>query len=87
MGHGSRAFINHFSLVSSLYYYVHIIFQSCPSLTEWTPWSECSKTCGGGTQKRMRGCVKSGRIRQQANNEEDYEYYDEECEEELEETK
>ena len=38
-------------------------------------------------QKRMRGCVKSGRIRQKDNNEEDYEYYDEECEEELEETK
>lgn len=25
--------------------------------TEWTPWSVCSKTCGGGSQLRNRNCT------------------------------
>ncbi len=29
----------------------------CPDWTEWTPWTECSLTCGGGTQQRIRDCV------------------------------
>jgi hypothetical protein len=30
---------------------------SPPEWTEWAEWSECTKTCGGGSQKRARKCV------------------------------
>ena len=29
----------------------------CPVFTEWSSWTECSKTCGSGKQKRERECV------------------------------
>ena len=29
----------------------------CPFVTEWSQWSECSKTCGGGTRSKKRECV------------------------------
>ena len=29
----------------------------CPVFTEWSTWTECSKTCGNGNQKRERECV------------------------------
>ena len=44
------------------------MFQSCPSVTGWSPWSDCSSSCGGGSQKRSRGCVQPDRIRNNNNN-------------------
>ena len=29
----------------------------CPVYTEWSDWSQCSVTCGGGSQERFRTCV------------------------------
>jgi hypothetical protein len=30
----------------------------CPSLTDWSEWTECSKSCGkGGAQRRVRDCL------------------------------
>jgi hypothetical protein len=31
--------------------------QKCPIYTEWSEWTECSVTCGGGQQSRSRSCV------------------------------
>ena len=28
----------------------------CPTLTPWSEWTQCSKSCGGGTQRRIRDC-------------------------------
>ena len=27
-----------------------------PTVTEWTPWSDCSVSCGGGQKERSRSC-------------------------------
>ncbi len=37
-------------------------------MTGWSPWSDCSSSCGGGNQKRTRGCVQPDRIRNNNNN-------------------
>ena len=29
----------------------------CPALTPWSDWSECSRSCGGGTRSKRRDCV------------------------------
>ena len=29
----------------------------CPILTEWSEWSECSRSCGGGTRTKERECI------------------------------
>ena len=29
----------------------------CPAWTDWTEWTPCTKTCGGGSQRRERACV------------------------------
>ena len=31
--------------------------RQCPTLSEWTEWSECSATCGGGFKKKTRECI------------------------------
>ena len=31
----------------------------CPSFGDWTDWSPCSVTCGGGNQTRTRKCLPS----------------------------
>ena len=37
---------------------------ACPILTEWSDWSECSVSCGGGIRFKRRECVypKSGAV-------------------------
>ena len=29
---------------------------TCPTLTPWSDWTTCSKSCGGGSQRRVRDC-------------------------------
>ncbi len=31
--------------------------QQCPELTEWSEWSQCSHTCGGGFRQKNRQCI------------------------------
>lgn len=33
------------------------ISQSAGRLGEWSPWTECSKSCGGGRKARVRKCL------------------------------
>ncbi len=30
---------------------------ACPLPSEWSDWSQCSKSCGGGTRNKVRECV------------------------------
>ena len=32
-----------------------------PTWGEWSNWTECSRTCGGGRQSRVRECLSNGR--------------------------
>ena len=33
--------------------------KKCPVFTEWSIWSSCSETCGGGFRKKSRKCVEA----------------------------
>ena len=30
--------------------------QGCPYFTEWSEWTDCSLTCGGGSRSKVREC-------------------------------
>jgi len=37
---------------------INVFFvQFCPYFSEWSIWSRCSATCGGGSQSRTRVCL------------------------------
>lgn len=31
--------------------------EACPKPTQWSEWSPCSKSCGGGTRTKVRECI------------------------------
>ena len=35
--------------------------ETCPRWTKWRNWSDCSHTCGGGSQSRTRNCFQNRR--------------------------
>ena len=38
--------------------------EACPELTDWTEWSVCSETCGGGFRQKSRQCIENDVFRQ-----------------------
>ena len=62
--------------------------QKCPVYTEWTSWSSCSTTCGGGSQERTRVCILPVRaIFSGAISKDDYDLLDLQCDGEPKETR
>lgn len=44
------------------WYIILHVFLLAVTTSEWTEWSECTESCGNGTQFRIRGCTQDSNV-------------------------